>query len=831
MHEEDNLTERIFNRDAFEIADQMLGSASTEPIRPNDFDPYRFLPDRDPLGSGAMGDVWLAKEEGVDRLVAIKLLRRTSEPDVWASREIKRLGALEHQLIARLYNHGVLQDGTPWLAMEYVEGESLDKYCRARSCSIRERLALFHEVCEAVQYAHLRGIIHGDLKPSNIRVTNDGQPKLLDFGLAEQFQNTDGTVTQSPAALGFTPAYASPEQFRGEPVGVYVDVYALGAILYELLAGTPLFDTSNSAYAEIERLQTSERKPDPPSAAALGSAGGVTKAEWRDLDAICLHAMESGIQRRYSSVEALIQDLDRFKSCEPVKARLPYTWSYRPAKFLRRNRVAAFVALIVVLAAAGMASFYTLRLARERDKARTEAARSQRIAEFMQDLFQGGDDEVGPAKDLKVVTILDKAVKETQALTRDPKVQADFLQSLGTVYESLGELDPADKLLRSALQLDRKIYGPDHEQVADTLLKTAVLRQDQGQLAESERLIRESLAMFQRHLPKNDPSVLSATILLGSMLEQRGAYDQAIQTLNQVLPFVSGKEGTKKGLANCIGLLANAYFYLGDNQRSDALNRQALDIDKELHGDRHPDVADDYVNLGQIQTRWGHYGEAEKYFRLALDIKRWWFGKDSPQTADIATYVGQALEYQGRDAEAEPLLKEALAVLQSANREPNTRVALALGELGKVSKDSGNLDDAEAYFKQEAETYRAVYGDQHQNTAIALSNLASVYKEKKQYARAEALFRDVIQRFTRVLPADNPNIGVARIKLGDVLCGEKRYQAAEGELLAGYGILIKQTSPQVSWLKTARDDLIAVYSALKQPEKAAKFREELAARK
>ena len=184
-----------------------------------------------------------------------------------------------------------------------------------------------------------------------------------------------------------------------------------------------------------------------------------------------------------------------------------------------------------------------------------------------------------------------------------------------------------------------------------------------------------------------------------------------------------------------------------------------------------------------------------------------------------------------REAEAEPLLKHALAVLESADRKPNPRVALALGGLGAVAKDLGNLDEAEADFKREAEIYRSVYGDQHQNTAIALSNLASVYREKKQYTRAEGMFRDVIQRLTRAVPADDLNLGIARIRLGDVLCAEERYQDAESELVAGYGIVAKQSSPQVTYLKAARKDLVEVYAALKQPEKAAKFRAELAAQR
>jgi serine/threonine-protein kinase len=598
-----------------------------------------------------------------------------------------------------------------------------------------------------------------------------------------------------------------------------------------MLTGRLPFDFSKGAQ-DIEKILAQE--PEKPSVAARNNAAAgsprLSRAQWDDLDALCLKAMHPEVQGRYSSVDALIQDIDHYLKSEPLTAG-PDTRRYLLTRFLRRNRVAALATSLVFLVVVGLVAFYTVRLTRERNRAQEEAARSQRIEEFLENLFQGGDDEVGPAADLRVVTLLDKGVKDTQALTADPKVQADLYQTLGTVYESMGQLERADSLLKSALDLHRSAFGSDHEEVAGTLLRIGVLRQDDGKPEESEKLIREALAMYRRHLRQDDTAVVDATILLGRILEQRGDYDQATRTLNEAMRLVSGKAASKKEFSACLTLLANAYFYLGDYQRADSLNRQALEIDRQLYGEHHPDLADDFVNLGQIQTKWGRYTDAEKYFREALDIYLSWFGKDNPATADVTTYVAQALEMQGRESEAETLLKQSLSTLEGAYKEPNSRVALALGELGKVAQDLGNLDEAEADFNREVEIYRSVDGDEHQNTAIALSNLASVYSKRKQYARAEAGFRDILQRLGRVLPADNLNVGITRIKLGDALTGEKRYQDAEGELLAGYGILTKQTSSQVSWLKAAREDLVTVYDALKQPDKAAKFRAELAAQK
>jgi serine/threonine-protein kinase len=280
-------------------------------------------------------------------------------------------------------------------------------------------------------------------------------------------------------------------------------------------------------------------------------------------------------------------------------------------------------------------------------------------------------------------------------------------------------------------------------------------------------------------------------------------------------------------MADSLTLLANVHFYLGHYDISDSLNQKALTMDKQLHGDRHPDVAVDLVNLGNLQTKQEHYKEAERYFRQALEIEQSWYGSDHPSTADVEAYVGQALTSQGRYREAEDFHKHALGVFMRVYaKEPNNRVAMAYSELGRIAQKLGKLDDAETDFRNAAKIYASVNGDRHALVANELSNLGDVYRERKQYAQAEHIFRDVVQRRTEILPPDHLDVGIARIRLGDVLVGEKRYREAEEQLIAGYQILTKK-SPTASALQVAREDLAAVYLALKMPEKAAQFRAEI----
>jgi serine/threonine-protein kinase len=391
--------------------------------------------------------------------------------------EQRTLANLNHPSIGRLYDANCLTNGTPWFVMEYVDGRPLTDYCRTRECSIEERLRLLRSVCEAVQYAHSQAVIHRDLKPSNILVKKDGAVKLLDFGIAKQLEGLDQAADQTRTGSRLmTPAYAAPEQLQGGSVGTRSDVYSLGVILYELLAGRLPFDLSKTTPAETE-LAIVHREPEKPSAVAARHPGipRAGKAAWNDLDVLCLTAMHKDPQRRYQSVEALVRDIGHYLKGEPLEAR-PDTLSYRIGKFVRRNRKAVAAAVIVVSVVAAQAAVFTVRLARARNAALAEAARTQRIQRFMLNLFDGGQHEAGPAENLRVTALLDRGVQEARTLSGDPRVQAELYQTLGGIYEKLGKFDQADSLLRSALRRQRSISGPASAEAAEDLVALGFLR-------------------------------------------------------------------------------------------------------------------------------------------------------------------------------------------------------------------------------------------------------------------------------------------------------------------------------------------------------------------
>ncbi len=715
---------------------------------PRQLGPYRL---ERLLGEGGMGVVYLGFREDLASYAAIKILR-----DAWLSParrerflfEQRTLAQLNHPSIAKLYDAGTLTEGTPWFAMEFVEGHPITDH------SGHDSLDLFLQVCRAVQYAHQHAVIHRDLKPSNILVTGDGKVKLLDFGIAKQLDNT-GDPTLTGLRL-MTPAYAAPEQLRGEPVGVYTDVYSLGIILRELLPG--------KLPADLEILIQTALQPDP--------------------------------QRRYASLDALIRDIQHYLAGEPIEAR-PDTFTYRASKFIRRNLKSVLAASVALVAFAGLVSFYTINLREARNQALAEEARSSRIRSFLVNLFQGGDMAAGPSSDLRVATLLDRGVAGAKALNQDPQAQAELLRTLGDVYQKLGRLDQADTLLVSALDRRRDV---------DNLNGLALLRTDQAKHEEAEKLARESLTLARA----TQVNVAKAATTLGHVLEEKGDYDKAIPVLEEAIRLLSAPGQPPLDLAAAELYLGNVHFYKGEYPQSQTLNQRALDIYRNNLGPSHPIVAEVLINLGAIQQDTGHYKEAEALHRQALGIIESYYGASHPKTASTLTLIGRALVLQSRLDEAVSLLTRALTIRERVYGPDHTQVASTVNELGTNALSRGDLPAAEAHFERMIAIYEKAYNGKHYLIGIARSNLGSVYMRREQWDRAEPLFRQSLDIYAKTLPPGHINEGIGRIKLGRILLRQKKYQDAQAETQRGHDIVAKQASPSVSWLNNAKKDLAEI---------------------
>jgi serine/threonine-protein kinase len=478
----------------------------------------------------------------------------------------------------------------------------------------------------------------------------------------------------------------------------------------------------------------------------------------------------------------------------------------------------AATALVLALVI-GLVAFYTLRLRSARNAALAEAARTERIQRFMLNLFKGGEDAVAPADSLRVVQLLEGGVREAAALDREPVVQAELYQTLGTVFQSLGKLERADTLLAQALGDRRARLDTTDPEIARSLVALARLRIDQARLEEADSLIRRARSIAQASLPPGHPIVVDASVALGEVLQKRGRYDEAIETLMEVNRLDPGTSHLRE--------LADAHFYAGHYPVADSLGRQVLAADRGRFGERHPEVATDLASLGEIEVMLGKYADAEQSFRSALDISRGWYGENHPETAANLTRLGRALTYEKRVPEATLALEQALAIQERVYGPVHPQVAEAVNELGNVAWTEGRLELAEARFRRVLAIYRSVFGEQHQFVGVAMSNLASVLAEKKDYRTAEDLYRRAIAIYTAVLAPNHVNTGIGHIKLGRTLLRQKRYREAVVESRSGYDILISQTDPATSFIRAARRDLAAAYDSLRQPGLSARFHAEL----
>lgn len=814
----------LLDGDVARVAQSLLPDARSIPIPDGAFGPYRLVR---VLGEGGMGVVYLAERRDLSSVAAIKILR-----DAWLSParrerfvlEQRTLAQLNHPAIARLYDAGTLDDGTPWIAMEYVEGESFGEYCRRLALPVRDRLQLMRAVCEAVLHAHQHLVVHRDLKPSNVLVREDGSVKLLDFGIAKQLDRLDGPSDATRTGLRLmTPAYAAPEQVRGETVGIQTDVYSLGVMLYELVSGVLPFDLSDRTPGEAEALIVAGDAPRPSTRAHRGGVS-LSRAEWDDLDVLCLKAMHADPSRRYRSVDALMRDLDHFLARELLDAR-PDTLAYRATTFVRRNRRAVIATSAVAMSAVVLIAFYTVRLTQARDRALRETVRAQRIQRFTTRLFEGGEEGAGPAESLRVVSLLAAGAAEARTLDLEPEVQADLYATLGGIYRQLGDFARADSLLGMGMAQWRRIAGAGSEEAGRAAVALGDLRTDQARFDEAETLLRAGISALSRS-PDQSLALADARVSLGRSLTERGEHERAIAELDSVVGTLRARPGETTELLDAIGELASAHFYAGNYDVADSLNRQVLAMTRRLFGDKHPRVAEDLMNLGATEQERGNYRQAEGYFRDALARTIAFHGEDHYRTAGNLVYLGRALLLQNRYAEAKAAFERSLAIRERVFGPMHPNVANTLNELGSLAIRENRYDDAEVAFRRVLDIYTRAYPGRNYRTGVATGNLADTYLYRGEYRRAEPLYRDALATYIATQGPEHLNTGIGYIKLGRCLLRSGRFKDAVPETERGYAIVAKVAAPDISFLQAARLDLAIAYDSLGDAATAQRYRAE-----
>jgi eukaryotic-like serine/threonine-protein kinase len=627
--------------------------------------PYRVVRE---LARGGMGVVYLAERADgqFQQRVALKLIKRGMDSEEIHQRflaERQILAQLNHPHIARLLDGGVSAEGQPYFAIEYVDGTGLTAHCDARQLGLEERLRLFLDVCDAVRYAHQNLVVHRDLKPSNILVTADGQVKLLDFGIAKLLgpgQRGEPGLTQTGLRV-MTPEYAAPEQVLGEPVTTATDVYALGAVLYELLTGQKAHRLERDTPAEIARVICTTA-PAPPSTMATPELRSQLRG---DLDTIVLTALRKEPDRRYSTVDQLAGDLRRFLQQLPITAR-PDTWRYRSSKFVRRHRrgVAAAAAIALSLVAGLGGTGWQARVAAERARAASEeAAKAQAVSGFLIRLFQASDPGEARGQDLTAEELLDRGRRELDtALAKQPELRSELLTVVAAVYRQIGHGADADKLFSQAVALTRTLPDDVDSALAIRLTEWGdnLLNGEDAHLADS--LLQEAVVRMRRARP-DDPAVAKPTRLLARAEIYEGRPERGALLAREALALDLRHYGQGAvEVGEDLDALTEALLASRNLSGADSANRAALSIWRARLYPDHPTLLWSLANLASIQDQQGNDDQALELLIEVVAGQRRLYPNGHAELARTYMQLGELLAKHGRYAEAESVTVEGLGV-------------------------------------------------------------------------------------------------------------------------------------------------------------------------
>ncbi|MBX3725115.1 MAG: protein kinase [Xanthomonadales bacterium] len=703
---------------------------------PGQIGPYRLIR---LLGEGGMGQVYLAEQEQpVRRQVALKLVRQGLGGEQVRSRfraERQALALLDHPNVARVYDAGTLDDGRPWLAMEFIDGEPITRWAQRHALDLEQRIRLLLPVCEAVQHAHRKGLIHRDLKPSNILVVAEGglaQPKVIDFGIARPVELADdgrSFATSFGELLG-TPEYMSPEQASlGElDVDTRSDVYALGLVMYELLVGALPFSSGELRSMGFQAMCRAIREVEPPRPSSV-AGGDASTQRWRhrlrgDIDSVLLKALAKDREQRYGTVSALADDLRRYLGNEPVLAQPP-SLRYRAGKFVRRHRLPVIAGTVVAVGLVVSGIVATLGLVQARksearaivaaEHARTAQRSAQTSAAFLVELFQSSDPRLNPGLDLTAGELLARGEERIDALRGEPGIQADLLANLGDVYRVLGRADRAEPLLVRAFGLRSEGPAADVRRRAELASSLAALLRDRREFDQAEALYRTALDELHDGPPEH--RLVEATVLneLGILLgrtrrldESAEAYRQAHAIMLALRPDADAFDlDWTRRMSALLGNLATSHNARGDPVAAAQATRQALELAAGHLPEADPRRAVWHNNLGLYAARQGDLVEAIEEIGRAVAINERSLPPGHPVAALHRLNLGGFLVRAGQVVAGRAHLTQALQDASAQHGVDSLEAGRVYRWLGNAAWAEGDLEQAYAYLDRSARIVRA----------------------------------------------------------------------------------------------------------------------------
>jgi serine/threonine protein kinase len=776
--------------------------------------PYRIV---QLIAEGGMGTVYQAVrvDDLYRKVVAVKIVRR----GIYGEYALKRfeterqiLAHFDHPSIAKLLDAGTMPDGRPYFVMDFIAGRQIDVWCDQRRLPTRQRLELFLKICAGVAYAHHNLVVHRDLKPGNILVTEDGEPKLLDFGIAKILEEDPltGTPANTVTILRvMTPGYASPEQARGEPVNMATDVYSLGALLYELLTGHRPYQLKGIMLHEaaevicqhdpprpstvVRRTQPADPKtdteaitPESVSATRDGRPSRLSRALAGDLDRIVLKALEKQPARRYSSVEKLADDICCHLEGRPVEAR-GASWGYHTGKLVRRHK--AVVTTTVLMTLSLIAGF--VATTRERSRADSEAATSRAVNNFLQNdlLAQASASaqarpDIKPDPDLKVRTALDRAAARIAGkFGGQPLVEASIRQTIGDTYIDLGLYNEAQGQIERALALRHRVLGNEHHDTLTSMHKLGLLRWYEGKYALAEPLLTKVLDVRRRVLGRDHPDTASVMNDLALVEWYRGEHAQAEPLFTESLEIRRRLLGQEHpSTLGTMNDLAGLYVLQGKHAEAEVLLTTVLEVRRRVLGQEHPNTLLSMNNLAVVLWDEGKYAAAEPLLTMVMEVKRRVLGQEHPETLSTINNLGALYRDEGSYALAEPLLTKVLEVRRRVLGQEHPDTLISMNNLGLLYMFQGTYWRAEPVLLKAVEVRRRVLGREHPDTLISMNSLALLYVYERKYEMAEPIYLQVLELQRRVLDSEHPRRLASMNDLAVLYIRTRKYVAAEALL-------------------------------------------------
>ncbi len=719
------------------------------------------------VGEGGMGEVWVAERTGTDfhHKVAVKLLHVRGDPTATAARfrlERRILARVSHPHIARLLDGGTTEDGTPWLAMDFVEGLSLTEHCAKRDLALEDRLRLFAEVCDAVQFAHRNLVVHRDLKPSNILVDADGEPKLLDFGIAKLLQDDEdepvGPLTRT-GERPMTTDYASPEQLLGETVTTATDVWALGVILHELLAGARPFVGSGRSTSAVEHAIL-EAAPPRPSSSAQGSAQ--RRRLKGDLDAIVLKALRRRPEDRYPSAEALASDVRRHLAGLPVTARGEAA-SYLLRSFVRRYRLVVSVSALglIVLLAGLVGTLWQAHRARE------EARKAEQVQEFLLGLLQSFDPQQGGGRPVDERDILARGEDRLPLELGDrPDVQATLWRAFGRTWFNMGAYDRAKPAAARALALEREALGPRSDEEAQTLLLVGdIAGVQRADLDGADRAYAEACSILREKRGRDDLTAVDACASDAGIKRIEGEFPAAEKLSAEYVATMRRLLGERA--ADTLDAICNHALVLGEWGRLDEavdLYRRTNPVLAEVEGPKHPNALWARHNLARFLLDQGRADEAEGMLREVEADVTLVLGEDYGQLALVWKTHARALDALGRSTEAIALLDRSIERWSHVVGARSDQLASSIETKAVALRHLGRLNEAEEAARQSLAMHLSFVGDNFV-AARSRSVLGSVLLDEGRADEAREDLAHALAVQEKILWPGHPDVVTTRAEL------------------------------------------------------------------